>query len=605
MKFENYFLRMNYCGSKTLNKHNLLRVLGCTMSNILPYRADYYPILGHLLDEMQVAKAIDETITVDDSQSKIDVGTFTCLFILNLLGDVNVRLFRMHEFFEDKALPLLIPWKPDIELDEINDDRAGRVLDALWKADPQKVLSAVVNEAIRIHNLDTNEIHCDTTSKSFQGAYDHQDAEGMVPLITYGYNKDHRPDLKQLVFGVGTTADGIPIMGEVNDGNESDMTLNGRWVKKLRSILGKDLDEFLLYVADSALVTTDNLPSMDDYHIDFISRFPGRFSLEEELKRQALTANEWDSIGKLSDEKKAASYEAWDTTGEVEGRTYRFIVVRSDQKDKRKLKSLDKRVKRESTAIEKKLKELRKRPFACKKDAEIEAEKFLKKHKVKYHQFDWLIEEKEETVKRKKRGRPKKGEKPKYQTNYYLRGKLKRDENTYARERELCALFVLITSLMDIVKYPAKMILEKYKGQGNVERIFKFIKNPAWIGAFCLKKPERLAALGYVLLMAAMVYTLWERRVRKALAKDDETPIEGLDRKKTKKPTSYALQTVMSSILVLAQRVRDKWIITLPRELKPNQKRVIELSGFDESIYHWAGETIEKINRNYQGGCGM
>jgi len=46
-------------------------------------------------------------------------------------------------------------------------------------------------------------------------------------------------------------------------------------------------------------------------------------------------------------------------------------------------------------------------------------------------------------------------------------------------ERELCGQYVLITSLKDTEKDPERTILEKYKGQYYVERIFKFIKNPS------------------------------------------------------------------------------------------------------------------------------
>jgi len=138
------------------------------MLDILPYRADYYPVLGQIMREMDVAGTINRIVDARDSQAKIDVGTFVCLMIHNLLGDVNIRLYNMDSFFEDKALPLLVPWKSYIDISEINDDRAARVLDTMWVADPQKVFSAVANESIRIHELDTSIIHGDTTSKSFE-----------------------------------------------------------------------------------------------------------------------------------------------------------------------------------------------------------------------------------------------------------------------------------------------------------------------------------------------------------------------------------------------------------------------------------------------------
>ena len=558
------------------------------MSDILPYRADYYPVLGQIMKEMDVAGTINRIVNEGNSQAKIDAGTFVCLMVHNLLGDVNIRLYTMDDFFEDKALPLLVPWDPDIDIDDINDDRAARVLDAIWDADPQKVFSAVSNEAIRLHELDTSVIHGDTTSKSFQGVFDNTDADELAPIVTFGHSKDHRPDLKQLVFGVGTTADGIPIMAEVADGNESDKTLNGRWVKNLRSVLGKNISEFLLYVADSALVTTPNLRLMSKYHIDFISRLPGTFAIEDELKRKALCDGNWESIGKLSEEKKAATYQSCEVTGKIDGETYRFVVIQSDKKDKRKLKALDRAVKREHIALTKTLEELKKRPFACKRDAEIEVDKFLKEYDVKSHITDWEIEEKTEREKREKRGRPKNGEKIQTQTNYYLNGSLRLDDKAYEIERDVCGLFVLITSLMDVKKRSSKDILERYKGQGNVERIFKFIKNPSWVGSFCLKKPERIAALGYLVLIAAMIYTLWERRVRKALSDSDIAPVEGLNRQKTRKPTAFALQKVMSSIMVLSKITDGQMSVWLPKPLKFNQKRILELSGFSDEIYSFA-----------------
>jgi len=230
--------------------------------------------------------------------------------------------------------------------------------------------------------------------------------------------------------------------------------------------------------------------------------------------------------------------------------------------------------------------ELKKRPFACKRDAEIEAEKFLKEHDVKYHITNWRIEEKTENVKREKRGRPKNDEKIQTQTNYYLNGNLRLDDKAYEMDRDVCGLFVLITSLMDVKRHSSKDTLKRYKGQGNVERIFKFIKNPAWVGSFCLKKPERIAALGYLVLIATMIYTFWERRVRKALLNLKVAPIEGLNRQKTRKPTAFALQKGMSSILVQSKTVNGKMSIWLPKPLKSNQKRILELSGFSDEIYN-------------------
>lgn len=570
--------------------------------NIHALRADYYPVLGQLMEEIDLAGTINGIVQPDNTQANVDAGTYVGLFIQHILGDVNIKMYRMDEFFKDKALPLLVPWKPDISLADINDDRAARVLDALWEANPQQVFGAVANSAIAVHGLPTDTVHADTTSKSFYGAYNGDIDDETVPVVTRGHSKNHRPDLKQLVFGVGTTSDGVPIIGEVANGNESDMTLNGRWVRKLRSIMQEEEeDEFLLYIADSSAVTTNNLRIRKKANIDIVSRLPGRFDIEDGLKKEAAETNEWTHIGKLSDEKGAASYKVWDTNGEIDGRRYRFVVVHSDHKDKRKTKAVERAVKKEFDTNSKLIQKLSKRRFACKEDAYLQIEKY--NPSLDYHDIEWAVVERQEAVRRAKRGRPKKGDAPKFRTGYYLSGRLVVREDAVNTALERCGMFVLITTLMDEKKYPAGLILEKYKGQGNVERIFRFIKNPAWIGSFCVKKEERLAALGYVLLMAAVIYTLWERRVRMALAAEDEKPIKGLNRQKTRKPTSYALQTVLSGILVLYVVKNYEIKIWLSETLTDNQRRVVELSGFSADIYCGQWEMKEKSERKVSGGA--
>ncbi len=55
-----------------------------------------------------------------------------------------------------------------------------------------------------------------------------------------------------------------------------------------------------------------------------------------------------------------------------------------------------------------------------------------------------------------------------------------------------------------------------------MENKFKFIKNPVMIGPIYLQKKERLEALTYVVLIALLIYTILERRVRQALEKEEE-----------------------------------------------------------------------------------
>jgi len=69
-----------------------------------------------------------------------------------------------------------------------------------------------VVRAIRVFDVDLDQFHNDSTSITFSGDYRKATGRrirGMDALkITHGYNTDHRPDLKQLLWILTVSADG-------------------------------------------------------------------------------------------------------------------------------------------------------------------------------------------------------------------------------------------------------------------------------------------------------------------------------------------------------------------------------------------------------------
>ncbi len=119
-------------------------------------------------------------------------------------------------------------------------------------ADRASLLTALVMHAIREFAIDLSEMHQDTTTVSFSGDYaDQRPAEeaDRPPRITFGYNKDHRPDLKQLLYSITISADGaVPVHCKTYDGNTTDDSVHQETWTFLRQIIGH---ADFLYVADS------------------------------------------------------------------------------------------------------------------------------------------------------------------------------------------------------------------------------------------------------------------------------------------------------------------------------------------------------------------
>ena len=95
-----------------------------------------------------------------------------------------------------------------------------------------------------------------------------------------------------------------------------------------------------------------------------------------------------------------------------------------------------------------------------------------------------------------------------------------------------------------------KKILRTYKDQYGIENNFGFLKDDQIVNAIFLKLPERIEALGLILLISLLVWRLVEHVMRTELEEADTT-LAGWDNKPTKRPTSYMVRWKFCGIIVL------------------------------------------------------
>lgn len=359
---------------------------------IQAYVAHYHPLLGSLMQQKELVEAVNEQIGTNKSQTLVDSGTMVGAMIHNILGNEPIRLYRLEHFFTDKPLPLLFPWQAEVALGWLNDDRAGRVLDEVWAAGPQKLFSAVSQRVIRQYQLEVDHLHLDSTSKSFEGVYENQPDAG-VPQLRRGYSKDHQPELVQLLFGVGTTREGVVVYGDVASGNTQEMVANGYWLSQVRQQLGLGDDDFLLYVADSTAVTEENLKVMRLFHQDLISRLPGRYNLHDRLLAIApADLAEGDEVGVMGQGQEAARYLAWESEADLAGAVYRFLVLWSDKLAGQHRHTLHRQLTKEWEKVVTALAAVESQRFETEGLAQAGWTAFLTKHKTRYHQLDATLE---------------------------------------------------------------------------------------------------------------------------------------------------------------------------------------------------------------------
>jgi transposase len=152
---------------------------------------------------------------------------------------------------------------------------AWRCAGKAGERDLPRAYHAIAWEALQREGIVLDQAHVDTTSLSVQGAYEQASGDDSALRIDYGYSKDNRRDLKQIMFGLGSVQS-LPLFADVMAGNTSDKTRNGSFAVQMAELLPQEQLKEMIVIADSALITEENLNLYADR--PFISRpFPCLF----------------------------------------------------------------------------------------------------------------------------------------------------------------------------------------------------------------------------------------------------------------------------------------------------------------------------------------
>ncbi|MCL6443557.1 MAG: IS1634 family transposase, partial [Alicyclobacillus sp.] len=465
------------------------------------FKMESAPIWARLIDRFGWVDLIDEHVSTSD-QCKLSVGRRTKALLVNI-GTDRQALYQVEKFYAKRDVTALLG--PGVSADDLNDDALARALDAIHKCGPEELYSKLAVSTLASLSVlegfeDFIPMHFDTTSVSVYGDYPSQ-VEDATPeqemfKIARGYSKDHRPDLKQIIFG-NATIRGLPVYGTVDRGNLDDHTWNHSAIASLAGLVTKEVHGKIVYIADAAAITKENLTLFAKTKTQFISRLPSTFALCEKLKQAAWEKeNGWQDVGRLAQAKDGATYKIQSFHRELYGETYRFVVVRSNSLDARKEHKLQDVLIRERNDLEKAALVQSKVLYSCEQDARAAAKAFAHTHRKKMHQIRTTVEVTQTPGKRTKRGRPRKDEPaPLAITQYRVVIEIDApSEETLQRWREREATFVLITNIRDEQRLENEAVLKLYKEQGEVEARFRYLKSPYHVGPIYLHRPERVQA---------------------------------------------------------------------------------------------------------------
>jgi transposase len=491
--------------------------MGLVLPTIEAYHGQHLPIVKAYTDKIGVVEAINAVVP---TAMAIDPGSIVLGMILDTLSGRS-PLYRLEECFAHQDTELLLG--KAVAPEAFNDDTVGRVLECLYDVGTMKIFTACAVRADRVYGLDKRYVHFDTTSISVYGDYrppaaplDQQ--EQAVPLtLTHGYSKDKRPDLKQFIFSTLCVDRAVPLWGKPEDGNASEKTVNNTLLSDIATFLAQHgvSPGAYIYVADAALVTEDNWAALGDTL--FIPRLPATYTECGRLIAEAVAHDTWTEVGVLAHTKPtthrpAASYKVSEGKGMLYGTPYRAVVVHSSAQDKRRQQRLARDIPASSSIIQSAARTAEQHVYFCHADADAAAAQLRAVHAA-YHGLEGTVEEQPVYG----RGRPSAAKpRPIKALRYRLKTSIRTQTEHLARLEAEAGCFVLLTNVPTAgdLAHSARDILTVYRDQHGTEQNYGFLKDPVIVNSLFLKKPERIEALGLILLLALLRWRLMERAMR-------------------------------------------------------------------------------------------
>jgi transposase len=497
---------------------------------------DHHGLVAAICKDLEIAEKIDARLyNKKDPRRIVSAGTGAVALILNGLGFTNRRLYLTPQFFESKPVEQLLG--KEILAEQLDDHTLGKMLDEISDYGASRLFGEIGFEIALENDLLGHLAHLDSTSMSVEGKYECSD-EAEVIKLTHGHSKDHRPDLKQVVMSLVVSGESsVPIWMEPQNGNSSDKTAFHETIKKVREFQKqlKDCPDFK-WVADSALYTKDKLLKQKDYL--WVSRVPETINEARALVEKCDKDIVWTLCG--------GGYKISPFSSNYADIEQRWILVYSEKAYQREKKTFEKKLAKQDDTLKKALWHLSNEIFSCETDALKSAVQLVKK--FPYHLITIHVSP---VLKHLKAGRPKAGTQGGI-IGYQIVSEIIHNAEVIERLLNRKGRFILATNDLNKTQFPDEKVLKEYKQQQEVERGFRFLKDPWFmVDSIFLKSPKRIEALMMIMTLCLMVYNIGQYRLRQSLKEQNDTLPNQLN-KPIKNPTLRWIFQIMEGISIVS-----------------------------------------------------
>ncbi len=547
------------------------------------------PIINRLIQRCGLREILSRHLPAEDGRNRIETSNAILLLVRNILIS-REPLYGVGQWAAG-FVPELLQLRED-QLKSLNDDRVGRALDRLFDANFPDLVMDITRNVIHEFKLDLSELHNDSTTIRFFGDYDAfeqpQKRRGKTTVaMRHGHSKDHRPDLKQLLYILTVTDDGgVPIYFTTDDGDRSDDVTHVPTWDLLHQLTGRP--DFL-YIADCKLASSENLGHIDREGGRFITILPKNRSEPRAMIKTLLESPDslrWVLLYEVEDEDGVLRQQFQTLREEqVTADGYRLLWIHSLSKSVSDDASRMKAIRKTFDDLSQ-LRDRLQSPRSRMRDRQRvagEVEKIMERRGTGNLVAVEILQQEEVKLKQTTPGR--RTEDTQFIREVKLRFDLtwQVDAEQLERARRCDGVFPLITNDRSLT---AEEVLRAYKRQPIIEKRFSQFKSDFHVAPVYLKEVSRIESLLCVYFIALLLQTLLERELRRTMASRE---IESLplypEARDCRRPTARRVIDAMESISRHRLVTDDGMHQDLYTDPTPLQLQLIKLFGSDAANY--------------------
>jgi transposase len=544
------------------------------------------PIVCRFLERMRLGPLLERYLPERDARAALPAAPVVGLLVRNLCL-AHRPLYRLGEWalgFEPAPLGL----RPD-QLGSLNDDRAGRALERLFACDRASLLTELMVGVIEEFGVDCDQLHNDSTSVSLQGAYRAADgrprAGKPTVAIAHGHSKDHRPDLKQLLWILTVAADeALPLAYRLADGNTNDDKTHIETWDALRALTGRP--DFL-YIADCKLASGEQMRHIDSHGGRFVTLLP-RGRKEDSALRDWTRARRprWSEAARRPGARKGEPPEIWKTATVPIRSTdgFRIVWVHSSQQQRLDDKIRSDRLARAEAALGTLNQRLHgpKCRFAERQTVAAAAQAALAKHHCQELMRTTIGERPAERITAKIRtpdgaAHRRRTLRPRFSLSWET------DRPALAHQAAADGCYALITNDHRLTDPD---ILAAYRYQPNLEKRHHQLKSVQDAAPVYLKNPARIEALFLCHYIALLASALIERELRRAMAREQITNLPLYpEQRACRQPTAARTLELFTGLTRHQLTHHRHHVQTFAPHLTPLQTQLLDLLDVPTTAY--------------------